>query len=153
MGWLREQADKGEQADLIFVDLDKTCYEPIYRMVRGLNLLKPSGLLLCDNVLYRGLTPQLDAGEMPEVSAKTRANAEALVRFNNLVKKDVRAGHMRSLMMPVRDGMMAVMRDGPMSVEDTAYEHSSENSGDSGSEEGSRRAQCLPSCAEELVVM
>lgn len=107
--WLREQGGKGQQADLIFMDLDKTCYEPIYCPVKGLNLLKPGGLLLCDNVLYSGLTAQLDAGESVDVLPKTRENAEALVRFNKLAKKDVQAGRMRSLMMPVRDGMMAVM--------------------------------------------
>ena len=29
--WLNEQGRAGEQADLIFMDLDKTLYEPIYR--------------------------------------------------------------------------------------------------------------------------
>ena len=56
--WLNEQGKAGEQADLIFMDLDKTLYEPIYRTVKEHNLLKPGGLLLCDNVLYRGLTAQ-----------------------------------------------------------------------------------------------
>lgn len=131
--WLKEQGEQGQQADLIFMDLDKTCYEPIYRLVKGLNLLKPGGLLLCDNVLYRGLTAQLDAGESVEVSPKTRENAEALVRFNKLVKKDVQAGRMRSLMMPVRDGMMAVMRDPKEGMADSMYENSGDStSGDSG---------------------
>ena len=61
--WLNEQGRRGEQADLIFMDLDKTLYEPIYDIVKEHNLLKPGGLLLCDNVLYRGLTAQLEAGE------------------------------------------------------------------------------------------
>merc|ERR1711871_928459 len=108
--WLEEQAAAGVKADMIFMDLDKTCYEWIYRLVKEHDLLKPGGLLLCDNVLYRGLTAQLDAGEEVEVSENTRKNAEALVRFNNLVKKDVEKGAMRSLMMPVRDGMLGVMR-------------------------------------------
>merc|ERR1711871_1324881 len=108
--WLEEQASAGAKADMIFMDLDKTCYEWIYKLVQKHDLLKPGGLLLCDNVLYRGLTAQLDAGETVEVSDSTRANAEALVRFNNLVKKDVEEGTMRSLMMPVRDGMLGVMR-------------------------------------------
>jgi len=89
--WLQCQA--GKQADLIFMDL-----------------LKPGGLLLCDNVLYRGLPAQIEAGDEVEVSEKTRANAEALIRFNAQVKKDVQGGSMRSLMMPVRDGMLAVMQ-------------------------------------------
>jgi len=106
--WLQCQA--GKQADLIFMDLDKTCYEHVYEMVKKHNLLKPGGLLLCDNVLYRGLPAQIEAGDEVEVSEKTRANAEALIRFNAQVKKDVQEGSMRSLMMPVRDGMLAVMQ-------------------------------------------
>jgi len=107
--FLAARAAAGEQADFIFMDLDKTCYEPIYKAVRRQGLLKPGGLLLADNVLYRGLTAQLDAGEEIDVSDKTRANAQALVRFNELVKKDVADGQMKSLMLPVRDGMLAVM--------------------------------------------
>jgi len=110
--WLNEQGRRGEQADLIFMDLDKTLYEPIYDTVKEHNLLKPGGLLLCDNVLYRGLTAQLEAGEDISglVSDKTRANAEALARFNAAVRADVEAGTHRGLMMPVRDGMLAVAR-------------------------------------------
>ena len=110
--WLNEQGRRGEQADLIFMDLDKTLYEPIYHTVKEHNLLKPGGLLLCDNVLYRGLTAQLEAGEDISglVSDKTRANAEALARFNAAVRADVEAGTHRGLMMPVRDGMLAVAR-------------------------------------------
>jgi predicted O-methyltransferase YrrM len=86
------------------------------------NLLKPGGLLIADNVLYRGLPAQIDlmqenhAAVDPEtvstikkITEKTRLNAEALVRFNNLVKKDVHEQKAKSLMLPVRDGMMAVM--------------------------------------------
>merc|ERR1711871_1498864 len=115
-----EQASAGAKADMIFMDLDKTCYEWIYRLVKEHDLLKPGGLLLCDNVLYRGLTAQLDAGDEVDVSEKTRANAEALVKFNKMVQKDVARGAMRSLMMPVRDGMLAVLRSQVALEEETA---------------------------------
>ena len=46
------------------------------------------------------------------MSDKTRANAEALARFNATVKADIEAGTHRGLMMPVRDGMLAVTRCG-----------------------------------------
>merc|ERR1711871_42958 len=118
--WLEEQGQNSQQADLIFMDLDKTCYAPIYETVKRFNLLKPGGLLLCDNVLYRGLTAQLDAGDDVDVSDKTRANAEALVKFNKMVQKDVATGAMRSLMMPVRDGMLAVLRSQVALEEETA---------------------------------
>lgn len=97
-----------EPADLIFMDLDKTCYPVVYELVRKHKLLKPSGLLLADNVLYRGLPAQLEAGTAPKVSAKTQANAEALLQFNDMVKADMESGAARALMMPVRDGMLAL---------------------------------------------
>jgi predicted O-methyltransferase YrrM len=118
--WLEAQKAAGNQADMIFMDLDKTAYEPLYQMIMDWNLLKPGGLLVADNVLYRGLPAEIDAGvdlqqkyrakEGSElISQKTQMNAEALVRFNSLVKSDVKAGSVRSLMLPVRDGMMAVV--------------------------------------------
>jgi len=110
--WLKHQIMLGNTADIIFMDLDKTAYEPIYKLISsGNGLLRPGGLLVADNVMYRGLPAQLDAGEdiSSLVSEKTRLNAEALVRFNALIKKDAEAGLVRRLMIPVRDGMMAVM--------------------------------------------
>jgi predicted O-methyltransferase YrrM len=70
-------------------------------------LLAPGGLLLCDNVLYRGLTAQHRAGEMPNVSEKVASNAASLDGFLQQVKKDMNSGLVRALMMPVRDGMLA----------------------------------------------
>jgi predicted O-methyltransferase YrrM len=118
--WLEAQKEAGNQADMIFMDLDKTAYEPLYQMIMDWNLLKPGGLLVADNVLYRGLPAEIASGvdlqdkyrskEGSElISQKTAMNAEALVRFNALVKSDVKAGSVRSLMLPVRDGMMAVV--------------------------------------------
>merc|ERR1712023_177630 len=124
--FLSGQAASGAQADLIFMDLDKTCYEHIYTKVVSEGLLKPGGLLLADNVLYRGLTMQLEAGETPDVSEKTKTNAEALVRFNQMVRRDVHDGMMRSLMLPVRDGMLAVMRNPNAQPEDSSYHSSSD---------------------------
>jgi len=72
------------------------------------NLLAPGGILICDNVLYRGLVAQHDAGEMPAVSEKTAANAAALSGFVSRVRQDTTAGTVRSLMMPVRDGILAI---------------------------------------------
>jgi predicted O-methyltransferase YrrM len=118
--WLEAQKEAGNQADMIFMDLDKTAYEPLYQMIMDWNLLKPGGLLVADNVLYRGLPAEIaDGVDLREkymakegaevISQKTAMNAEALVRFNSLVKDDVKKGSVRSLMLPVRDGMMAIV--------------------------------------------
>jgi predicted O-methyltransferase YrrM len=101
-------AAHGKKADFIFMDLDKPLYQECYEIIMEENLLKPGGVLVADNVLYRGLTMQHRLGEMPDVSEKTAKNAACLDGFLQLVRKDVMAGHLTSLMMPVRDGMLAV---------------------------------------------
>merc|ERR1712118_467301 len=71
-------------------------------------LLAPGGIMLCDNVLYRGLTAQHNAGELPKVSEKTAANAASMDAFLELVRADTAVNKVRSLMMQVRDGMLAL---------------------------------------------
>merc|ERR1711865_967745 len=106
--FLQERAAAGEKADLIFMDLDKTCYLPCYEVIMSAGLLAPGGILVCDNVLYRGLVAQHEAGEMPAVSEKTSANAVALKQFVDRVGQDKDSGRVRTLMMPVRDGILAI---------------------------------------------
>jgi len=115
LSFLEKQAAAGRQADLIFMDLDKPQYAPVYEMIMKNGLLKPGGLLLCDNVLYRGLTAEAEAGtlraerggELKEASLK---NAEALAAFLRQVKTDGDDGKLTTLMMPVRDGMMCIKK-------------------------------------------
>merc|ERR1712216_602491 len=106
--FLQAQAAKGEKADFIFMDLDKPMYAGCYTLIMEKGLLAPDGIMLCDNVLYRGLTAQHYAGEMPSVSKKTAANAAAMEGFLGMVRADTEKGKVRSLMMPVRDGMLAL---------------------------------------------
>jgi caffeoyl-CoA O-methyltransferase len=106
--FLEAKAAQGEKADFIFMDLDKPLYARCYALVMEKELLAPGGIILCDNVLYRGLTAQHNAGEMPAVSEKTAANAAAMDGFLGQVRADTAAGKVRSLMMPVRDGMLAL---------------------------------------------
>jgi len=114
--FLQEKAAKGEKADFIFMDLDKPMYAGCYKLVMENGLLSPGGIMLCDNVLYRGLTAQHDAREMPQVSEKTAANAAAMDGFLELVRADTAARKVRSLMMPVRDGMLALQMPQAVSV-------------------------------------
>merc|ERR1719460_3068824 len=106
--FLKAKGDAAQKADFIFMDLDKPMYAPCYKLIMEKGLLAPGGIILCDNVLYRGLTAQVRADEMPEVSEKTAANAVALDAFLGMVRDDKDAGKVRSLMMPVRDGMLAL---------------------------------------------
>merc|ERR1719361_1894791 len=105
--FLEKRAAEGAKADFIFMDLDKSCYLPCYNLIMQYGLLAPGSMMLCDNVLYRGLAAQHQAGEMPEVSEKTAVNAAALSSFLARVGQDKDRGLVRSLMMPVRDGMLA----------------------------------------------
>merc|ERR1711904_240505 len=106
--FLQAKVAQGEKADFIFMDLDKPMYSRCYTLIMENQLLAPGGIMLCDNVLYRGLTAQHHAGEMPTVSEKTATNASALDAFLALVRADSKSGKVRSLMMPVRDGMLAI---------------------------------------------
>jgi len=106
--FLQEKAAKVEKADFIFMDLDKPMYAGCYTLIMENELLAEGGIMLCDNVLYRGLTAQHYAGEMPSVSKKTAANAAAMEGFLGMVRADTEKGKVRSLMMPVRDGMLAL---------------------------------------------
>merc|ERR1712070_828986 len=106
--FLEQRAAEKRQADFIFMDLDKTCYQECYECIMKHNLLAPGGIMLCDNVLYRGLVAQRQAGEMPEVSEKTERNAAALESFLQKVREDRDEGLVRTLMLPVRDGMLAL---------------------------------------------
>merc|ERR1719217_686236 len=89
--FLEAKAAQGEKADFIFMDLDKPMYERCYTLIMENELLAPTGIMLCDNVLYRGLTAQHRAGEMPRVSEKTSANAAAMDGFLELVRADTAA--------------------------------------------------------------
>ena len=123
--FLQEKAAKGEKADFIFMDLDKPMYAGCYKLVMENGLLAPGGMMLCDNVLYRGLTAQHNAGEMPKVSEKTAANAASMDAFLGLVRADTAAKKVRSLMMPVRDGMLALqmphVASGPATISQKGY--------------------------------
>merc|ERR1719463_319442 len=100
--FLEMKAAQGEKSDFIFMDLDKPMYARCYKLVMENGLLAPGGIMLCDNVLYRGLTAQHNAGEMPKVSEKTAANAAAMDAFLELVRTDTAAAKVRSLMLAVQ---------------------------------------------------
>ena len=114
--------------DIVFVDADKTrLMEYVDVLVNSDRILKKGGLILVDNVLWKGLV--LDAasngtgyesGDDEEDSSSTAKEKEALRknrrarklankmhRFNSAVVNDDRV---EVLMMPIRDGLSLVRK-------------------------------------------
>lgn len=78
--------------DAVFLDADK---EPLPTYFEwSLRLLRPGGLLLCDNAFYHGAV--LDAGDRS-------AGADGVRRFNALAASDPRVS---ATIVPVRDGLL-----------------------------------------------
>jgi len=88
----------GEQFDFAFVDADKTGYRAYYDEL--LTRLRPNGLILFDNVLWRGSV----LSEHP-ADDSTRALRE----LNDAIAGDPRV---ESVMVPISDGLTIVRKRG-----------------------------------------
>ena len=90
--------------DLIFQDGDKTLYTPLLN--RLVELLRPGGLLITDNVLWDGeVAPGFRASPTRD-TADTRAIAEYNERLNH-------HPHVMTVIVPLRDGVaISVKRSG-----------------------------------------
>jgi caffeoyl-CoA O-methyltransferase len=82
--------------DFAFLDADKTEYAAYYERV--LELLRPGGLMVVDNVLYSGHLANQD---------KTGDNIEALRNFNTALHHDQR---ITLSMIPVADGLTLAIK-------------------------------------------
>jgi caffeoyl-CoA O-methyltransferase len=86
-----------ETFDLVFIDADKLNYELYYDL--AFERLRIGGFILADNVLYDG--------EVVLPKDRRSKNANCIHSFNKKVKADKRIEH---LLLPVRDGLMAVRK-------------------------------------------
>ena len=100
--------------DLVFLDADKKRYGDYYELLLSRGLLAPDGLLLADNVLWKGqvvdllLPSTLRARDAAGVDGRTRrglALRDSLHGFNLRVAADPRT---RQLMLPLRDGLTCI---------------------------------------------
>jgi len=96
---LTGQADKiipglNEKFDIVFIDADKKNYGLYFDLV--ISKVNPGGLIIADNVLWSGKV----------LDEKKDADTEAIHRFNDKVKSDMRV---ENILLPVRDGLM-IMR-------------------------------------------
>ncbi len=90
--------------DLVFQDGDKMQYEPL--LDRLLDLLRPGGLLVADNALWRGevIPGYVQRPHYP------REETEALAAYNQRLATDPRV---LSIVLPIGDGVsLAAKRDG-----------------------------------------
>lgn len=87
----RLKAGEAGSYDLAFIDADKANYAQYYERI--LELLRPGGLVLVDNVLWSGRV--LDADDRSEDTAAIRS-------FNKLLHQDERVD---LSMLPVGDGL------------------------------------------------
>lgn len=86
----------GQSVDLIFVDADKTGYARYYEL--GLELLRPGGLMLFDNVLWSGAVAD------PSVDDPS---TEALRQISRIARDDA---SVHSALLSVGDGLLAVFK-------------------------------------------
>lgn len=95
---LDELLERGEAAsfDFAFIDADKENYGPYYE--HCLQLIRPGGLIVIDNVLWGGSV--ID-------DAKHDSATEAIRSFNRKLKEDQRID---LVMLPVADGMTLALK-------------------------------------------
>jgi len=121
--------------DFVFLDANKKAYGDYYAALLDGGLLRVGGILVVDNVLFRGRVAQLAngagaagadsddeeaAGDLETQLSQRRLRrrrvrslvaadkiAKSLVDFNRMVKEDART---EQVMLPIRDGLTIVRR-------------------------------------------
>jgi caffeoyl-CoA O-methyltransferase len=89
----------GGGTDFVFIDADKRRYTQYYE--EALRILAPGGLILADNVFWRGKIFK---------TPRTNENARAIAEFNDLVMADPRV---EKVMLAVRDGCYLIRKKQP----------------------------------------
>ncbi len=99
----------GEPFDFAFIDADKTSYPDYWEAV--VELLRPGGIAIVDNVLYGGeVAEALDGTDpmRPHVGSSERSpSLEAILRTNEMITADERV---ESVMLGVADGITIALR-------------------------------------------
>ena len=83
--------------DLVFIDADKENYSNYFDLV--IEQVKTGGWIIADNVLW--------SGKVLETTDKNDLETQSLKNFNKKVKSDSRVSN---LLLPVRDGMMIMVK-------------------------------------------
>lgn len=125
---LDTSTDSIKPFDIVFVDADKTrLMEYVDAVVSNDRVLKKGGLIVVDNVLWKGLVLDasgldIESGTDDEISLdsstklekellrknrRARKLASKMHRFNNAVVRDDRV---EVLLMPLRDGLSLIRK-------------------------------------------
>ncbi len=104
--------------DIVFIDADKTRFlQYIEACLGNENVLKRGGLMIVDNVLWKGLV--LDVGKANEInedktskeelkkSRRARKLANTIHQFNAAIVDESRV---EVLMLPIRDGLSIIRK-------------------------------------------
>lgn len=107
--------------DMVFLDADKTrLIEYTEAFLSNDRILKRGGLIVVDNVLWKGLVLEASSGEFTSLeefadseetelrkNRRARKLANKMHRFNSDIVKDVRA---EVLVLPMRDGLSVIRK-------------------------------------------
>ncbi|CAE8590504.1 unnamed protein product, partial [Polarella glacialis] len=100
---------EGQHFDLVYIDADKKSYPSYYNLALRGGLVNPSGILLADNVLFRGHVLARHAAEPPAQAeqgspgdARNQRIAAALDAFNCLA---LAGSQTEGVILPGKDGL------------------------------------------------
>jgi len=94
---LADLANQNHAFDLVFLDVDKPGYLPLFECLMDSGLLKVGGLLMVDNTMYKG----------EELLGELSENGKGIRAFNQALLADDRVSQ---VMLPLRDGVSLVHR-------------------------------------------
>jgi UPF0176 protein len=101
MDLLKKFKQEKKKIDLIFIDANKKQYLAYYDQILEARLLRPNGLMVFDNTLFRG---RVLAAARGNTDPKEKL-AKSLDLFNQTIAKDPRT---RQVMLPLWDGITLV---------------------------------------------
>lgn len=95
---LEQLAAEGHSFDLVFLDVDKPGYFPLYQYLMESGLLRVGGLLAVDNTMYKG--EELNSEKLSGNGAGAKALNEGLLADDRV----------QQVMLPLRDGVTLAYR-------------------------------------------
>lgn len=93
---MKDLANQGSSYDCVFIDAAKGKYESFFELAN--DIISPKGIIICDNILFRGYVAGTDYPEQKRLQKLT----EKLRRFNRSLLEDERY---KTSIMPIGDGV------------------------------------------------